>query len=1078
MRTKREYPRFIPDRPVGDDLFKGQSQTHLATRICEYIESNDLKNSTDETLMPRIIGIEGRWGAGKSNVVRKIERNLIEKGYYTFTYDAWGHQEDLQRRSILETLTNKLLDENILNGEVSIKMRNGKLHKAKWEDQLSLLLSNKTTTITKSQPQLSTSAIWGIILIGMFTVLRLIVGQLIDNKEISFPIWTALAIECTPIIVGIILAIIFRYKDGNWNRIFTLLSQRNDNTVNEQFTSSEEPSVMEFKNWIGSISKYLDDKKRKTKKIIIVFDNMDRLPSEKVMQLWAAIYTFFAGSKFENIWTIIPYDYKHLCEAISGTNSTEIDRDRVKRFISKTFPVVYNVPQPVIVDYQYVFSNFFDQSFGKTETDKDRDHICQVFMRLQQEPNPRQIIKFINELITMRLQWNDKKYSLRNIALFILKKDILLYNGEKLEYNLIRDDIFEDISAFYPDREQTRKQLCQFAYGLDDEEYANQLPLLKILQSAMIKGTSIVDYINRPQFIPILENCINNFLVTENLDNAVKSLESLDNCELSLDNRNLVNYKWDYFATLKTESVLDRIEYDKTWHTLTQHASPKRIFDIAKSFCLKVMSLDIDTGSDYFIALSKLQKDLDEFSSDTDVSKLIREKQVTVDIFENYVLSAKEEYVKYKLFVDNNELNKYLIGLIGELDNKQSLLVYYIHKDTRYNLDEFKKSIEYIIKQGNASKNIHVLTYIYRILSPQNGLIVTKFPQSIIYQEIKRINEILWGKNIEKGYEDIVAVSLSYGIDIQDIDNRVIPLLSECIEKYMPYTQIIQSLGSDNSAFRLLNAYIIKNKKCHEIDPRDIAKRTQQIIKTLKITPKEFFTHFNMYKINEEWQDNDISQCKSYLNIELLDEYKKYPGYFCNWVIKLGLAAISSQSEGFLAYDTYWREFVEKFLGTSYMKNLDEKLANELKFLLNQICDRNIVEFPDLINHILKNIPIEGIMTEYLNEKMNNYFAQIDISIVKFKIFGTLLPTLGSSISKNTVRGLITHFIKPIYTDIDCAKIIVDKHKFYFDILAQDLKMSTEILKGMQEKEDTKEIYKEIFGDISYLLSQELDNKR
>ena len=342
MANNEQYPRFIPDKPTGDDVFEGQSQTNLANNICEYIRSNDSASSRGRGQMPRIIGLEGKWGSGKSNVVEKIKKDLEGEGYYTFTYDAWGHQEDLQRRSILETLTNALIEDTVLEGKVKIKMRNGESKEAEWKDQLSLLLSNKTTTITQPQTRLTGSAIWGIVLIGLFTILNIIINQLLDNECISLS-WKWILLEYSPIIVGLIVAGYYRYKDKNWKNVFTLLTQKSDDTITEQFTSSEEPSVMEFKNWMHAISSHLGRAKgNKKKKVIIVFDNMDRLPSEKVMQLWSAIYTFFAGSEFENIWTIIPYDYMHLCDAIyeSGEDGKikDSDKSKFKRFINKTFP--------------------------------------------------------------------------------------------------------------------------------------------------------------------------------------------------------------------------------------------------------------------------------------------------------------------------------------------------------------------------------------------------------------------------------------------------------------------------------------------------------------------------------------------------------------------------------------------------------------------------------------------------------------------------------------------------------------------------------------------------------------------
>lgn len=349
MQETIQNPRFIIDKPVGKDCFDGHSQENLAHSISNYVRMADAKpeDVTDsdqqaKTTLPRIIGLEGDWGSGKSNVVSMIESELKGEGYYTFTYDAWGHQEDLQRRSILETLTGKLITDNVLQGKVKIPMRNGKMNEASWGDQLSLLLSNKTTIIKHSVPHLSGAAVWGICLVAAFAVLTVISGILLE-KVTCFPVWVAILMDLLPVIIGFSIASYYRCKDGKWDRTLKLISQREDDTVDEEYTSSEEPSVSEFKNWTRAVSNYLgSNNKRQYKKLIIVFDNMDRLPSDKVMQLWSSIYTFFAGGEFENIWAIIPYDYAHLCQAIYGCEESDIigekDAERIKQFISKTFP--------------------------------------------------------------------------------------------------------------------------------------------------------------------------------------------------------------------------------------------------------------------------------------------------------------------------------------------------------------------------------------------------------------------------------------------------------------------------------------------------------------------------------------------------------------------------------------------------------------------------------------------------------------------------------------------------------------------------------------------------------------------
>ena len=120
LQSKQQYPRFIQNKPCGIDKFDGGSQERLAKTIARHFCQND--SLDEECTLPRIIGIEGIWGSGKSNVVKMLERELSDD-YYFFEYDAWGHQEDLQRRSILELLTSKLIDDGILSGNATIKVK-------------------------------------------------------------------------------------------------------------------------------------------------------------------------------------------------------------------------------------------------------------------------------------------------------------------------------------------------------------------------------------------------------------------------------------------------------------------------------------------------------------------------------------------------------------------------------------------------------------------------------------------------------------------------------------------------------------------------------------------------------------------------------------------------------------------------------------------------------------------------------------------------------------------------------------------------------------------------------------------
>ena len=1071
MANNEQFPRFIPDKPTGDDVFEGQSQTNLANNICGYIRSNDSASSRGQGQMPRIIGLEGKWGSGKSNVVEKIKKDLEGEGYYTFTYDAWGHQEDLQRRSILETLTNALIEDKVLEGRVEIRMRNGKENKAEWKDQLSLLLSNKTTIITKPQTRLTGSAIWGIVLIGLFTVLNIIINQLIDNNCISLS-WGWMLLEYSPIIVGLCVAGYYRCKDKNWKNVFTLLTRKSDDVINEQFTSSEEPSVMEFKNWMHAISSHLGNAKRnEIKKVIIVFDNMDRLPSEKVMQLWSAIYTFFAGSDFENIWTIIPYDYMHLCDAIyeRGNNGEIKDKSKFKRFINKTFPVVYTVPQPVITDYNKLFNKYFEDAFGPEE--HDQKHICQVFMLFHVNPNPRTVISFINELVAMRLQWPATEYRLQNIALFVLKKDELLYGKNTLEENLLSDALFKDVSSFYPDQDSVRTQLCQFAYGLHDKSLAGELPLRRLLSAAIKSGDSLARFVDKPHFISVLVDILAKEVTAESLDKAVKSLSTLDISGLSEDDKEEIQKKWDMLANMRSEASCDRMQFDDAVETIIHHATERRVKDMCISYVNAIQTCEIGKGSEYFFVLNKLKACL------VDSGKNIKFEDVIIPItlepkhFVEFVIAAGQSYNTYKVYADNERLNQYVFSEIEEGINRIDEFVELIYQDTTYDLSNLRTKVSNYIKVESNIKEPRIVSYVNRLLDEGDGRITTRFTSSFISQTIQKIDATSAASTEKRGVEDLLAMYLADGHDIANISETIIPRIAGCFEIYMDYGSLLKQSGSQNSAYKVLNIYVIKNKLGKTLDVKYAVKNINTIKQNFGLDYPEIFSQFNRWA--PEWSDSDETSYTSYCSQDLFDTYKEYPGLFTNGIINLGVRVLKKQPKGFLyssnnSLNTYWSRFVQSFLGTSFLPELTDNLYGELESLLDRVITANGVEYPGLLNKLL-SVSSKSSLIEYLNNKLD-YFAKQQCQVNVFKVFGKLLPCLGNSMDDHTARGLMSNFIKPVVNDSECAQIIVDNKDFYLGVMAHCKEMSQDILKTMKTNANVKDIYSTIIADIDRLI--------
>ena len=75
MNNQTKYPKFISNQPCGKDMSIGKSQERIAKAIAEHIQNEEIKakskqNGREEQSLPRIIGLEGGWGSGKSNLIR------------------------------------------------------------------------------------------------------------------------------------------------------------------------------------------------------------------------------------------------------------------------------------------------------------------------------------------------------------------------------------------------------------------------------------------------------------------------------------------------------------------------------------------------------------------------------------------------------------------------------------------------------------------------------------------------------------------------------------------------------------------------------------------------------------------------------------------------------------------------------------------------------------------------------------------------------------------------------------------------------------------------------------------------
>lgn len=306
--------------------------------------------------------------------------------YHFFTYDAWGHQNDYPRRSILEELT-----AFVTKGEYSI------LNSDDWRIRLDNLLAKKKKTTTKTVPSLNYALVVLALMVALTPVINSIAGKI--PTEAGRIIFTCLVYGAA--IVWTCWKHCRNMKSHNQpinlenflTELFLIYKDKIQEDEKYETISEREPSTRQFKDWMYDINKDLETQ---GKYLVVVIDNMDRLPKLKVQELWSAIHSFFSEEKYANIRVIVPFDRAHIRNAfqsedivskLEDTNEIAVYGDD---FINKTFYIVYHVSPPILSDWKDYFVRQWHSAFGD-EAEVD-NAVMMVYDMMTKEHTPRKIV--------------------------------------------------------------------------------------------------------------------------------------------------------------------------------------------------------------------------------------------------------------------------------------------------------------------------------------------------------------------------------------------------------------------------------------------------------------------------------------------------------------------------------------------------------------------------------------------------------------------------------------------------------------------------------------------------------------
>ena len=1042
-KNTQDYPRFISNQPCGIDKTEGHSQERLSNAIAEHITATDDKGNND---IPRIIGLKGEWGVGKSNVIKQLQENKkINDDYYIFEYDAWGHQEDLQRRSFLETLTIELIDKDLLIGEITVCKKNGKEETITWHEKLKYLLASKRKIETETRPKLNDS----FVLFILATILTPIFVSIANINSIQKKCcWLSILLPFIPLIFS---CIILLSRKKRWKRLFTQQLWRDiinevvsiyngtiKNDISYETVSEEEPSVIDFRKWVQDIS---DNIGKSNKKLIIVYDNMDRLPADKVKELWSSIHTFFSENGFPNIWVIIPFDEKHLSCAFGKSNDKE---QLTKHFISKTFPIVYRVKPPFITDYEVIFDTLFNEAFGTTEEEETKKTISRIFRLEKPNATIREMIEFINQLVVMKSIWK-QEVELLFCAIFKIKEKIILQ--DPVSQILSGSYLEKYITKIVPNSELLQKNIAAITYGVS-LDIAEQIPMRKYIELCFDNnGTDIKKYSKSPKFIPILQETIQNADPAKT-DGIIKCLLDLKTDSFSDSDKNTITALWDILAERKESQELSEQKFDDSYKSLLLNITDKQ--GLVKRLCQQLQKFGdnnltkIFSGTHYYKALKDLQDFLSDENIDINITDYLEDIEKEPQIFVEYVQAAKENYKTFKLSTDNGKLNDFLECYDHTI--QYFPILKYLKDDPRYKFDTLKQKIEsFIPTSGLNAKNFKPIFDAYKLLSNDKPL-----KKQLLQNQINQIANSL-SKKVDTGkykvdtdeynvdtdeYLEIAAMSLANNQDVaRELNEQEIEYIATQIEYYGDYERLL--MHGNNPNLNKVLKYMLENRLGHRLSLENVMPNFHNIKFKIDVSESVLLTLLDSWNkdMNEITKDNiyDI------IPADLFRYSKKTINELTNHINKTAIEALAAIDENTLEWKLsrpteYWYEVAYNLIDTSFCKPLPENLFNIGIRYLNEIASQGIIPKDNDVKAKLIN-KLDKRKTGSTIEKIRDSFcnSQSDITPQKFQYLESWLRQQGKL--NNRAGEVIHRIIDPIINDENCLRLLVDNSDFYAKII-------------------------------------------
>ena len=1086
--------KLIGIDPLGKDQLGGAHE-NIASSIKDIIKNDSLSR--------KIIGLEGKWGSGKSNVVKILETKLLEDEYIFFYYDAWAHQNELDKKTFLEELLEFLIKNEMLSDKEYWKKK---------KDELLALTVNKNIM---KVPKINKIYIYTLIALFTSHLLKDIFNKISFLSLISFlklyiPFIKKITMSTN--ILGLLQLLIIYFPYIFLVR-FILKEMKKQNlkleeifyfAKGERIDITNKEVILEKKMRHGKFREYLNDlqKSLKNRKLIIVFDNIDRLPKQEITLLWSLIHTYFAedfNKKEKNeIFVIIPYERGCIEKAFDQEKDKENLEDC---FISKTIEINFNISEPILTDWKKYFKEKFKSSFENVE-ESEIEIILQLYKRGVDRITPRGIITFLNYILTLQISnINKEKIKLRYYGLFYFLKNLIEYSENILTIEKIDKDNIKRIMILFIGDNEITKNISAIYFNVELDK-AMDILLVNKIENDIISENKIDDYETFPQFYEIFGDIVTR--IREFNPNEVmkvyKAISSLNELkEQKLHYNNIYEIITSHFLNSNYEELVSKYDF-KEYTNLVKDLSicNKNLCEEIVKFIVKKESENNKQRIEIYInkidSLAEVLK-----NTNLNIFSFLKEKNVSPDELFYGIEIKGEDYKKYLLKSEEKDITEFLLdqqkmGTTTETVYGKIEAVSLLKKE--YNFKQLETECENRAKNNSISNNRNqfYILYLYRLLTENKkdkkilpncnnlvsyyNLLFTNNHKDMKYEKVKYDFDLIIFKNQQNPNHQ----EYQHFVQHENFEKEEEREILRATEYYFSFEELIESFLTFSVKFKIFG-FLIENynnktgilkegslEKILKSDYKELMRITENNLEV-----KDFiFMHEDIIKtIIEKVKIQNISL--DFLG-DLLIQYKEKNKFdSIIEIIKDYLNDISlwGNEFGFFNFKgNLYFKVIESGIKFDIKDQIIEKflirIHNNIKNKTNWYGSNNKIKMKEFLESIPNKNSFRSIFTDIKNEILKD-----EITINK-----EMVLDLGEMIyeyaSINKEEKIINKFV---INFIDDSDILVLNIKHY-ELIRDNMGKYHEEIKRLIENKIKTSINKEKLKEFAKKLEIELTNSK